>query len=109
MRLLPSRSFSSILRLVRGCPKLCSVSWDYWVDRRWSAIRDDDNADELNKLLKERCRANPDPDWTFEDESSGFYFPEYGPETRPYIYRSDPAWESRYNGPSVFAAPGGGY
>ena len=100
---------SSILRLVRGCPKLCNVAWDYWKDPRWSAIRDGDNADELNKLLKERCRANPDPDWEFEEESMGFNLPEYGPETRPYNYRSDPAWEARYNGPSVFAAPGGGY
>ena len=100
---------ASLLRLVRGCPKLCSVSWDYWVDPGWSAIRDGDNADELNRLLKSRCRANPDPNWEFYEESSGFYLPEYGPETRPYVHRSDPAWEARYNGPSVFAAPGGGY
>ena len=100
---------SSILRLVRGCPKLCAVSVDYWKEPSWSAIRDGDNADELNRLLESRCRANPDPDWTFDEESDGFHLPEYGPETRPYIHRPDPAWEARYNGPSVFEAPGGGY
>ena len=103
---------ASLLRLVRGCPKLCAVAWDVNTYPPWSALRDGDNADELNELLKNRCLAHPDPEErTFDVESDGFGFIEYGPRERPY--RSDPAWtaswHAKYNGPSVFEAPGGGY
>ena len=103
---------ASLLRLVRGCPKLCSVGWDVNTKPRWSAWRDGDNADELNELLKNRCLAHPDPEWrTFDEETDGFGFREYGPKTRQDTlpYRCDPEFSARYNGPSVFAAPGGGY
>ncbi len=103
---------ASLLRLVQGCPKLCSVGWDVNTKPRWSAWRDGDNADELNKLLKNRCLAHPDPEWrTFDEETDGFGFREYGPKTRrdTLPYRCNPEFEARYNGPSVFAAPGGGY
>jgi len=103
---------ASLLRLVRGCPKLCSVGWDAKTKPRWSAFRDGDNADELNELLKNRCLAHPDPEWrTWDEESDGFGFREYGPRTQrdTLPYRCNPEFEARYNGPSVFEAPGGGY
>ena len=103
---------ASLLQLVRGCPKLCAVAWDVDTYPPWSALRDGDNADELNELLKTRCLAHPNPEWrTFDEESEGFGFREYGPRERPR--RPDPAWsrqwDAMYNGPSVFEAPGGGY
>ena len=99
---------ASLLRLVRGCPKLCSVGWDVNTKPRWSAWRDGDNADELNELLKNRCLAHPDPEWrTFDEETDGFGFREYGPKTRQDTlpYRCDPEFSARYNGPSVLKLP----
>ena len=109
---------AGLLRLVRGCPKLCAVHWEaptYPPNATFSAFIDGDNVDEVNKLLTSRCQAHPDPDWTWDEECDAIRFPEYHPGSeagRNHFFRETRTPQygpSLVNRPSVFAAPGGGY
>ena len=86
---------SSILRLVRGCPKLCNVAWDYWKDPPWSAIRDGDNADELNNSSRSELSGSILIPIGSSMRSMGFGT-EYGPENGHIDPTLIPAsWEAR--------------